>query len=755
MECVISAGKIFYIEKESDRELLKLLLKIGYTFNSLISLEDEFGKKLKKILEKSGLNPNIVLNEVGKPLIYVTKYSDSPFLIKVEIKSEMEKVINGKKHLLKKDLTMLNDIMMEVTGVQYKDIDPENPMIMKMIESYGFSVEYTTNEALDFLINKLPEINKKYKVYVEESLKNIKPKELDINVALNTKGSLFEVKFKINGITQKDIKKVQEGLLGNKKYIRLSNDEIIDLASKKAKELKGILKELDVEEIKNQEISEFAVSKIGLINPKLKNKKLGNLKIEKLLKSLEVNKKEKYPKIEATLREYQKDGYIWMKKLYDSKLGGILADDMGLGKTIQTITLLTNIHKDNKGKSIIIAPTSLTHNWYREIEKFSPKLNAIIIEGTPKVRKQKLEEFKDGVILTSYGSFKKDIEEYENMEFLVGVLDEAQHIKNDNTLIKKAVKKLKTQARFALTGTPIENSIYELWSIFDFIIPTYLQSKEKFKNRYGEEIENNLDGSTLETLKRIVRPFILRRTKKEVLSELPDKIENNLMLELDKQQKKHYLAYLSEVKKEVKGYQDDKDFNKNRIKILALLTKLRQICCVPELIIDNYKGKNSKLEGLLELVEELKDSGHKVLIFSQFTKSFEVIKPRLDKKKITYFQLDGKTKSKNRLEMCELFNNGKKDVFLISLKAGGSGLNLTGADVVIHYDPWWNPAVELQATDRAHRIGQKKVVQVTKLISEGTIEEKILEIQERKAKLIDSMVDNKGKIEKLTKEDIL
>jgi len=738
---IATKTKIYLIAKQ-DRKLIKILYETSLLYNGVIPLETELGKKLKTLITKADLGVIEILEKTGEPIIFIDENKDHGEILAIDIRIsyEKERFIDGKKYLLKEDIEKTLKIFKEIT-----DIDPKNDFNISL---------YGEQEVLEFFIDKLPKLNKKYNIQIDQNLNKIKPKKVSIDPSIVRKGNLLEIAFNADGFNKEDLKSIELGMFYKKKYIKLSDDGIINLADKKIRELEDILVELD-NGLETQEISEFTVSKLNLISPNLKLKNIGDLKIEKLLKSLQTNKIEIIPKnIKADLRSYQKEGYDWMKKLHDSQLGGILADNMGLGKTLQAITLLTEIHKD-KGISIVIAPTSLTHNWLKEIKKFSPTLKAIIMEGTPKNRKELLYNFEDGVILTSYGSFKKDIGIYENIEFLTAILDEAQHIKNSGTLIKKAVKKIKSSSKFALTGTPIENSIFELWSIFDFIIPTYLHNKEKFKKKYGKKIDQEMNENSLVNLKKMIKPFILRRSKSEVLKELPEKIETNMILGMDTIQKKYYYSYLSQFKGELEECLEGDGFNRNRIKILALLTRLRQICCTPELFIGDYKGKSTKVEALIELLEELKSSNHRVLVFSQFVKTFEIIKKQLDLKKITYFQIDGSTKAKKRLIMCDDFNSGEKDIFLISLKAGGSGLNLTGADVVIHFDPWWNPAVEAQATDRAHRIGQDKVVQVIKFITEGTIEEKIIEIQENKSKLISSMVDGDGKIEKLTKDDIL
>lgn len=438
--------------------------------------------------------------------------------------------------------------------------------------------------------------------------------------------------------------------------------------------------------------------------------------------------------LENTLREYQKFGFKWLKTLASCGLGGILADDMGLGKTLQMIAFLLS-EKIEKGQntSIVIAPTSVIYNWEVEIDKFAPNLKTLVVSGSKVERISMLKDIqKYDVVVTSYPLIRKDIEEYEKYSFRTCILDEAQHIKNPNSISAKSVKRLKAKNYFALTGTPMENSLLELWSIFDYIMPGYLMSHGKFVDKYEKPIITNKDEKALKDLNNHIRPFILRRLKKDVLKELPEKIEQKILVDLTKEQKKVYLAYLKAIKGEIEEEMNTSGFAKNQIKILAGLTRLRQICCHPGMFIENYEFGSGKLDSLEEILYNALDGEHRILIFSQFTSMLNIIKERLKRDSIEYMYLDGSTDVKERGKLVEEFNGGKGQVFLISLKAGGTGLNLTGADMVIHFDPWWNPAVEDQATDRAYRIGQKNTVQVLKLITKGTIEEKIFELQEAK-----------------------
>ena len=364
---------------------------------------------------------------------------------------------------------------------------------------------------------------------------------------------------------------------------------------------------------------------------------------------------------------------------------------------------------------------------------------------------------KYDVIITSYDLLKRDIERYHKVSFRYIVADEAQYIKNNNTKNARALKKLKGSTRYALTGTPIENSLSELWSIFDYIMPGYLFSYKRFKEEFELPIIKEDDKEAMHKLQTLVAPFILRRVKKEVLKELPDKTETVMYNEMSPEQEKLYEAYLAKARKEIEVELDNNGFEKSRVKILSIITRLRQICCHPGLFIDNYTGESEKLNQCMEIIEDAISGGHKLLLFSQFTSMFEFMTEELKKRKINYSILTGKTKVDTRIETVDTFNDDKNiSVFLISLKAGGTGLNLTGADMVIHYDPWWNLSAENQATDRAYRIGQRSNVQVFKLITSNSIEEKIQKLQERKMDLTNSIIkEGTTFINKMSKEEIL
>ena len=435
---------------------------------------------------------------------------------------------------------------------------------------------------------------------------------------------------------------------------------------------------------------------------------------------------------------------------------------MGLGKTIQILAVLESYIEENENPkpSMAVCPSSLSLNWKNEIKKFSTNINPLIIHGSAEERKEQIENIKKyNLVITSYDLLKRDIEEYkkQNIDFKYIIADEAQYIKNNNTQNAKAIKEIKSETRFALTGTPIENSLSELWSIFDFILPGYLYSYKKFKELYEVPIVKDENKQALNKLKMLIEPFVLRRTKKEVLTELPDKTISVLNNEMQGEQLKIYMSYLSSAKREMRQEIQSNGFEKSQIKILALLMRLRQICCHPSLFISNYNGESSKLNQCIELVKDAILSGHKILLFSGYSSMLQIIEHELKKENINYLKLTGQTKVGDRIKLVDEFNN-KEDikVFLISLKAGGTGLNLIGADMVIHYDPWWNLSAENQATDRTYRIGQKKNVQVYKLITKDSIEERIYELQEKKAQLAKTMLSTEATfINKLSKEDII
>ena len=473
------------------------------------------------------------------------------------------------------------------------------------------------------------------------------------------------------------------------------------------------------------------------------------------------------------LRDYQKTGYRWLCTIAQLGFGGILADDMGLGKTLQIITLLEHARLEAISKtvdltetashtacpspvSLIVCPSSLVYNWDSEIEHFAPNLKTLLITGTAQERQELLTHYAGyDVLITSYDMLKRDIASYDNLHFHYQIIDEAQYIKNHRTQAARSVCSIHSVTRFALTGTPIENRLSELWSIFEYLMPGFLYPYAYFRSELEQPIVENKDKIAATRLQQLVRPFIMRRLKTDVLKELPDKLEHAVYAQMTDEQNKLYTANALKLQKDLEQ-QSDSMFKTSKIQILAELTKLRQLCCDPSLIYQNYHGGSAKLDTCIQLIENAMAGGHKILLFSQFTSMLDVIERRLKTEHILYYRLDGSTKSEQRTRLVNAFNENNVPVFLISLKAGGTGLNLTGADIVIHYDPWWNAAAQNQATDRAHRIGQTHTVTVYKLIARHTIEEKILELQENKKALSDQILSEEGvTASQLTKEELL
>ena len=577
--------------------------------------------------------------------------------------------------------------------------------------------------------------SEKVNINVSDKIKKVRKIGVDVNIR-SVENELFSVNFNIEGIDEKDVETVLESVRNEEKFVTLSSGELVKIANRSTEEMVGIVDAMNDLRIGENKISKIKALQLAQVSSSI-NKELNEIEeFKQLFQKIKKRENKEPSNIKVKLFPYQQIGFNWLKNMYDIGFGGILADDMGLGKTLQAISLISEIQLENEDLlGIIIVPTSLLHNWKEEFYKFSD-IKPILVEGNAETRKELIEKTERGILITTYQTFRNDVKNYNDKKFDVAILDEAQNIKNVSSLVKKATGKLKSAVNFALTGTPIENSIMELWSIFDFILPGYLDNITKFRKKYKNSL-NNPDSKKIFNLKNIVSPFILRRTKNEVLTELPEKVENNMIVELSKEQKKLYMAYVKRAKKELRGF--DKEEN-NNLKVLAILTKLRQICNSPQLFDENYTGEVAKIELLREMIPDILENGHRMIIFSQFLGTLEEIKEELKKENVEYFYIDGSVKSKERMEISKKFNSGEGQVVLISLKAGGTGLNLIGADVVIHYDPWWNFAVENQASDRAHRIGQKKSVQVIKLITEGTIEEKIIKIQENKRALSENIL---------------
>ena len=596
------------------------------------------------------------------------------------------------------------------------------------------------------VLNGLENLNKETNdEYIDENITITPNITLDISQSRN---GYMSMKLDIDGVDSNEYREIFSSYKNNNRLYRMKNGAYLDL---KDNDLEQAFKLIDILNIYNDfDNMKIPNNKAIYLEKLIEDEDLsfvnGSKYVSNVVKKFDKVKSKNYeiPKdLNATLRDYQVSGFEFFKTLSDYQFGGILADEMGLGKTIQTIAFLLS-NKDKK--SIVITPTALIYNWKNELEKFAPTLKVGLLHAAKSEREKILDNIDNyDVILTTYTTYKNDIDKYKNISFDYCIIDEAQNIKNPDAIITKAIKNVNAKVKFALTGTPIENNLMELWSIFDFIMPGYLYNKSKFKSIFVNNDKNIIE------LKNLIKPFILRRTKKEVITELPDKIEQKIIIDLEKEHKRAYKGYVNLITRKIK------ENNQDNITVFSYLTKLRQLCLSPELMVKNYQGKNSKLDVLINIINDSSDE--KILVFSQFTKVLEVIGKRLNEENISYSYLDGKTSAKDRVKLVEEFNTNNNKVFLISLKAGGTGLNLTSANIVVHFDPWWNPAVEDQASDRAHRIGQKNVVNVIKLIAKGTAEERVINLQETKKELIEDVIngnlDNSSTLKNLSKDDII
>lgn len=596
------------------------------------------------------------------------------------------------------------------------------------------------------VLNGLENLNKETNdEYIDENITITPNITLDISQSRN---GYMSMKLDIEGVDSNEYREIFSSYKNNNRLYRMKNGAYLDL---KDKDIEQAFKLIDILNIYNDfDNMKIPNNKAIYLEKLIEEEDLsfvnGSKYVSNVVKKFDKVKSKNYevPKdLNATLRDYQVSGFEFFKTLSDYQFGGILADEMGLGKTIQTIAFLLS-NKDKK--SIVITPTALIYNWKNELEKFAPTLKVGLLHAAKSEREKILDNIDNyDVILTTYTTYKNDIDKYKNINFDYCIIDEAQNIKNPDAIITKAIKNVNAKVKFALTGTPIENNLMELWSIFDFIMPGYLYNKSKFKSIFVNNDKNIIE------LKNLIKPFILRRTKKEVITELPDKIEQKIIIDLEKEHKRAYKGYVNLITRKIK------ENNQDNITVFSYLTKLRQLCLSPELMVKNYQGKNSKLDVLINIINDSSDE--KILVFSQFTKVLEVIGKRLNEENISYSYLDGKTSAKDRVKLVEEFNTNNNKVFLISLKAGGTGLNLTSANIVVHFDPWWNPAVEDQASDRAHRIGQKNVVNVIKLIAKGTAEERVINLQETKKELIEDVIngnlDNSSTLKNLSKDDII
>ena len=641
----------------------------------------------------------------------------------------------------------------------------EEEQLLRLMYDKHFSVRREQfvltkeDEIFQLMTEGMQDLCRQFEVFYSKEYKANSIKKvgmLSAGIRLNTDINLLEMDVDYGHIPKEELRDFFRSIKLKKKYYRLKSGAFVNLMTedKQIDELRDLLSIGEVTEDNKIAFSQTAVMEVDELLPHTQRitRDAGYKQLLEDLKNPDKTNWELPNGMEDILRPYQITGYRWLCSLAHYGMGGILADDMGLGKTLQTITYVLA----NPGtRTLIVCPTSLAYNWQDEFSKFAPQIATQIISGTPQERADLMQQSTDvPVWITTYPLIRKDVDLYKAQIFDACFIDEAQFIKNPTSLGAKAVKAVQAKHRFALTGTPIENTLSELWSIFDFVMPGFFGRYRQFEECYEKPILRDHDSVQMQKLRRKIRPFVLRRMKKEVLTELPDKIETRRMAEMGAKQRKIYESYLARIQMELAGDEENTPGG-NRMQVLAALSRLRQICCHPATFASNYHGGSGKLDLLMEQLPDILEGGHSVIVFSQFTSMLSIIAHELKQRNIPFFYLAGSTSAQERKREVKEFNRGEVKVFLISLKAGGTGLNLTGADTVIHFDPWWNPAVEDQATDRAYRIGQKKKVQVIKYVMKDSIEEKIYELQKRKKQLSDQLIQaGESFVTQLTMEEI-
>lgn len=767
-------NRCFYGHKENDnlevvRSIIRFPKKLEF---SEAELRKFFSKYYQKILDGFDFKISGDLNRERKIVSPITKLYLEKFGASVRLKLKFDysgreiNYFSKNKEIIIVEKNSLYDVE--------RDLEFEDKMV-EMLNSYSVVTHEELDEfvlegdLIDFVTGTIPLISSRgIKVLGEEKIFNfrvIKNKPLmkvdvkESNDWFNLKGS---VKFGTDEATIEDVLSV---IFKNKRFIDLGDGKKGVIPKEWINNLRAFSGFINFEK-DNLKLSKshlyilnslIELSNKSTLGPNVK-KVLGAFKDVNKIKPTIISKN-----INAKLRTYQKEGYDWIHFLREFNFNGILADDMGLGKTLQTISVLQKLKDDNlKVSSLVVVPTSLVFNWNREIEKFTPNLKVYVHHGLSRVSskdKNSNKKFKEiidnyDVIITTYGVLRNDLDLFHEITFEYIILDEAQIIKNPFSLSAKSVCSLQAKNKLILSGTPIQNNLIELWSLFHFLNPGYLGGYDFFKENFVIPIERDHDEKVSETLKKMVTPFLLRRSKAVISDELPEKTEIILKNSFGESEKEIYESWKEYYKHEIKNSIKEHGLNKSRMKILEGLTKLRQICLHPKMVDPKYVGKSAKFDLLMMEIEKILAEGHKVLVFSSFVKMLKIVKSGLDKKGLKYSYLDGKTRDRETV-VNEFQNSLKPEAFLISIKAGGLGLNLTSADYVFIIDPWWNPAVEMQAMDRAHRIGQKQKVFVYKMIVEDSIEEKILKLQESKKKLVkDIIVEEDGGVRGMDFKDI-
>ncbi|MCI8300129.1 MAG: helicase [Lachnospiraceae bacterium] len=607
-------------------------------------------------------------------------------------------------------------------------------------------------------------------VYISDALKSMEVREAPkVSVGVSLKGNLLELTFESQEMPLSELLQILSAYKKKRKFFRLKNGDFLSM------EEGGLAVLSRIQEAAGISAAQWEQGSVTLpkyralyLDHQLKNQK-GFYTVKdksfraliRNMKTVEDNDFELPKSLGTVLREYQKQGFLWLKTLKANGFAGVLADDMGLGKTIEIIAfLLSEWEEGRAGASshfaLIVCPSSLIYNWQKEIERFAPRLRTVAVTGTASVRRELIADAcVHEILITSYELLRRDLAHYEKCCFGYEIIDEAQYIKNHTTKAARAVKAIRADFRAALTGTPIENRLSELWSIFDYLMPGFLFTYQRFREELELPVVSEGDEEARDRLRNMIRPFVLRRLKEDVLDDLPEKMEEAVFARMQGEQERLYRAHVQRLQMMLQG-QSEKEFASQKIQVLSELTRLRQICCDPALVYEDFEEESAKSAMCIELIHNALQGGHRVLLFSQFTTMLDRLQQRLKEEHISYLSLTGAVSREKRLQLVEKFQNGRIPVFCISLKAGGTGLNLTAADLVIHYDPWWNVAVQNQATDRAYRIGQKNPVTVYKLIAQNTIEENILKLQKKKSLLAEQLLGNEGfEGVKFTREELL
>ncbi len=724
--------------------------------------QEEFLERMKPIFVPAKYNPKLFLNEEGSLLtleienVYETEHGE------VTLSSPNPELQTGSYQfennpfLLRRDQKQEEELINELSQMNFQ---PRNNSVWFL----------EPEEAINFLLDSYPELVQKYRIYGEKNLNRYKVRHSKPKIVASVEQDekdtdWFELNLSVDyDNVQLPIEKIWKAWIQGKRYVQLKDGSYTSLPESWLQKLGHKLKAmgLDPEKPPKKKFQKFeapVVDKLLEDLPETSTDSFWNSLRQKLHDFQEIEQIDQPQGIQATLRPYQKEGLSFLNFLHEYGFGGILADEMGLGKTLQTLAMLQYMkeYKNLQGPNLIIVPTSVLPNWQRETQKFLPDMKQLLIYGSR--REGLFKEIPNSdLVLTTYALLRRDLEDLNKYVYTSMILDEAQNIKNPNTITARSVRKLRTSFKICLSGTPIENNLLELWSLFEFLMPGFLGSQNAFQKGFVKPIKDG-DDESLNYLRSRVRPFILRRSKDEVAKDLPPKVENVYFAALENEQKELYASLAKRLKEQVLQKVDEKGLAQSQMSILDALLKLRQICCHPKLLKLDMPGMSTnlpsgKFEAFKDLVTGIMDDGHKVLVFSQFVQMLQIVRSWLNMNKIPFAYLDGA--SKDRYEQVENFNNDPQiPIFLISLKAGGTGLNLTAADYVIHYDPWWNPAVENQATDRTHRIGQTKKVFSYKLICESTVEEKILQLQEQKKGVADAIIPGQDQWKNLSREDL-